>query len=331
MVVISDKNGKEIKYLDYKKTDFDLGDTKDFNIVISADNYDENIKYGNRVFMENTEYGGIIGGIETNTSENTITLSGYCFRGILGKQVIVPPKNQAYKKVSGELNTVIKNLINDMGISSLFNVSDIDTGISVTNFQFDRYCTLLDGLVKLLKSKNYKLQIKYIQGEKGTSGYVELSAVPVMDYSDSIEFSQDSNVNFSFKEIKNGVNHLICLGKGELIDRIVIDLYVDKNGNIGTTKYFKGLDEITEVYEDTNSESSELKENGIEKLQEIMNMKIFKMDVSSLNIDIDIGDIVGGRDYITGNSLKSPIINKIYTDENGIESIEYKIEGDDVK
>ena len=40
-----------------------------------------------------------------------------------------------------------------------FQVSNVDTGVSVTNFQFDRYCTLLDGLVKLLKSKNYKLQI----------------------------------------------------------------------------------------------------------------------------------------------------------------------------
>ena len=136
-------------------------------------------------------------------------------------------------------------------------------------------------------------------------------------------------LDFIFKESNNGVNHLVCLGKGELTDRVVIDLYVGKNGEITENKYYKGLEEIAQVYEDTNSESDELRERGIEKLNELKNTKTFSMDINSLNIDIEIGDIIGGRDYITGNSLKSPVVNKIYTVDNGQESKEYKIEGDD--
>lgn len=329
MVIIADSNGKEIKYLKYSKFDFDLGDTMDFTITISPIDYDESIKYGNIIFIPNSEYAGIIGGIETNTSENTVKITGYCLRGILNKRIIVPPKNQAYKQVSGEINTIIKSLIDEEGIGSFFSVSGIDTGINISNFNFDRYCTLLNGIEKMLKSVNYKLSIKYVQGQKGEKGYALLSSTPIIDYSDTLELSQDNLLDFIFKENNNGVNHLVCLGKGELTDRVVIDLYVGKNGEITENKYYKGLEEIAQVYEDTNSESDELRERGIEKLNELKNTKTFSMDINSLNIDIEIGDIIGGRDYITGNSLKSPVVNKIYTVDNGKESIEYKIEGDD--
>lgn len=327
MVILTNNNGNEIKMLNPQSIDFDLNETRDFEMVLNANEWDSNFNYGNRIFIPNSEYGGLIGEVETNTADNTVKIKGFCFRGILSKHIIEPPAGFDYKTISGELNSIIGTLTS--GLNPLFQVSTIDTGISVTNFQFDRYCTLLDGLNKLLKSKNYKLQIRYIQQEQGLPGYVELSAVPINDYSNDIQLSQDNKVNFMFNNKQNGVNHLICLGSGELKNRTIVDLYVQQNGNIGTTQYFQGLDEISETYENTSASASELKESGTEKLQELMNAKTFKMDVSSLDIDIEIGDIVGGRDYITGFSMSTPITNKIYTLKNGEISIEYKIEGDD--
>lgn len=64
MVIIADSNGREIKYLKYSKFDFDLGDTMDFSITISPIDYDESIKYGNIIFIPNSEYAGIIGGLK---------------------------------------------------------------------------------------------------------------------------------------------------------------------------------------------------------------------------------------------------------------------------
>lgn len=328
MVILTNENGNEVRMLNPQSIDFDLNETRDFEMVLNVNEWSSEFDYGNRIFIPNSEYGGLIGEVETNTADNTVKVRGYCFRGILSKHIIEPPANSDYRTVSGELNSVISTLTADL--SPLFKTSSEDTEISVTNFQFDRYCTLLDGLVKLLKSKNYKLQIKYVQQEQGLSGYVELSAVPITDYSNDIQFSQDNRINFTFNNKKNGVNHLICLGSGELKDRNVVNLYVNQNGNIGTTQYFKGLDEISETYENTSASTAELKESGTEKLQELMNSKTFKMDVSSLDIDIEIGDIVGGRDYITGFSMSTPITNKIYTLKDGNISIEYKIEGDDV-
>lgn len=121
----------------------------------------------------------------------------------------------------------------------------------------------------------------------------------------------------------------ICLGKGELQDRQVVDLYVDQNGNIGKTQYYTGIQEVTEIYENTSSESDELEEKGREKLQELMNFTSFSMDVEALKLEIEIGDIIGGRDYVTGMYAAKPIAKKIYKMSGGTASLEYEIEGDE--
>lgn len=326
-VILADNDGKEIRYINPISVDIDLSDTKDFEITINANEYDSSFAFGNRIFIPSTEYGGVIGAIETNTLENKIILKGYCWRGMLSKHIITPPSGQDYYTVSGELNSIIKNLTSDL--TSVFITSSENTMTTVSDFQFDRYCTLLEGLEKLLKSRNYRLDIKYVQGVEGVGGYVLLSAVPIADYSKDIQFSQDNNINFIFENVQNGVNHLICLGSGELKDRAVIDLYVNNKNKIVTTQYYIGNKEVTEVYDDNNSSGAELKENGTEKLKELMNTKSFNMDLSTLNVELSIGDVVGGRDYVTGFSLSTPDTNKIYKMENGKVSIDYEIKGEE--
>ena len=330
MVILTDEKGNEVRALKFTKIDVDLNETRDFELVIPASEWAQDLAYGCRVFIPDTEYGGVIGGRKTSTAENTVTLTGYCWRGFLYRKIIEPPTGQAYKTMSGELNSIIADLITEAGISSLFSVSTVNTGISVTNYQFDRYITLLDGIYKMLKTKGYRLGVEYIQQEQGSPGYVQLSAVPVEDYSQSLELSQDQRLNFTFSETKNGVNHLICLGKGEGTDRVVVDLFIQQDGSIGSTQYYKGMDEIAEVYDNTSAEDeAALTERGTERLQEVTSMQTFTMDVESLNIDVDIGDIIGGRDYITGMSMAKPIVNKIYTEENGKIIKEYRLEGDE--
>ena len=266
--------------------------------------------------------------MDTSTAEDTISLLGRTWRGMLDKKIIRPPDGQDYRKVSGELNAVLNDLITEQ-FDDYFVVSQDDTGVSLANYQFDRYCTLLSGITKMLQSVEYRLRIAYRQQERGQPGYVELSAVPVVDYSEQIELSQDSQLNFTFNNCRNGVNHLICLGKGELQERQVIDLYVQKDGSIGSEPYYTGVQEIAATYEDTSSETDELEEKGREKLLELMNSTSFAMDVESLDMDVEVGDIIGGRDYLTGMYAKKPIVKKIYRVEDGKTSLEYGIEGDD--
>ena len=44
--------------------------------------------------------------------------------------------------------------------------------------------------------------------------------------------------------------------------------------------------------------------------------------------DLAIGDIVSARDRDTGVSLSRPVVNKIYTYQNGIETLECKLKGE---
>ena len=328
-LILADQNLRDIKPVMDADVDFAVGsDENDYEIKIRHDRWDERYAYGNVFYIKNTEFGGIIGRKKVNTEQDTISLYGRTWRGKLDKKVIRPPAGQDYRKVSGELNSVLNTLVTEQ-FNDYFVVSQADTGVTVTNYQFDRYCTLLAGITKMLKSVGHKLHIEYIQQERGQPGYVELSAVPIVDYSEQIELSQDSRLNFVFDETKNGVNHLICLGKGELQDRQVIDLYVGQNGSIGTTQYYTGIQEVAEVYENTSTETEELEEKGREKLQELMNSTSFSMDVEALDMEVEIGDIIGGRDYTTGMYAAKPIAKKIYKVEGGKTSLEYEIEGDD--
>lgn len=328
-LILADQNLRDIKPVMDADIDIAVGtDENDYEIKIRRDRWDECYAYGNIFYIKNTEFGGIIGRKKANTAEDTISLYGRTWRGMLDKKIIRPPSGQDYRKVSGELNMMLNTIVTEQ-FGDYFVVSQNDTGVSVTNYQFDRYCTLSAGIVKMLKSVGYKLHIEYIQQERGQPGYVELSAVPIVDYSEQIELSQDSRLNFVFDETKNGVNHLICLGKGELQERQVVDLYVGQNGSIGTTRYYTGIQEVAETYEDTSSESDELEEKGREKLQELMNSTSFSMDVEALDMEVEIGDIIGGRDYVTGMYAAKPIAKKIYKVSGGTTSLEYEIEGDD--
>lgn len=330
MVIITDSFGNELGPVrKLKKLDVDLNETRDFELRIPAGAWDPQLFADeNRIFVTGEEFGGIIGGKKTDTSDGMIILKGRSWRGILSKKIIEPPAGEDYKIVSGELNYILRTLITAAGLGKLITVPEESTGVTVTSFQFDRYITLLEGIDKLLASKNYRLQIDYIRQELAL-GYVQMQAVPVTDYSDQVELSQNNRLQFTFEETKNGVNHLICLGKGELKDRVVLHLYIQKNGTVGTTKYYTGLQEVIDVYDFSSAESEELTEKGTEKLLELANQKQFAMDITKTDINMQIGDIIGGRDYITGMSIKKPIINKIYTLQNGRAGIEYRLKGDD--
>lgn len=327
MVILTNEGGNELRVLRFNKFDCDLNSSKDFEIRIPTGVF-KGINDNGRVFVPGTEYGGIIGGIKTETATDEVILTGRSWRGILSKKIIRPPSGQDYKIVSGDINTIIAGLFEEQEIGNLFVVSG-DTEINITNYQFERYIDLLSGITKMLKSVSYKLNLTYKQREQGLPGYVEVTTSPIVDLSNETELSQDMRLNFTFNDVKNGVNHLICLGQGELQERIVVDLYIQEDGTVGTTKVYTGLNEVSEVYEDTSAENEQaLTERGTERLLELASYQSFNMNIEALSLNVNIGDIIGGRDYITGLSMSKPVINKIYVEENGVSKVEYAIEGE---
>ena len=327
MVILANSDRKELGSILDSNITVDVNGEYEFSVQIARSNWYDDLTFSSYVYIPDTEYGGIIGEALTDTTLDYVEMKGLTWRGRMQYKVIEPPAGSSYRTVSGELHQVMKSLI-EPEFDGLYEVSSADTGVTVNNFQFDRYCTLLEGIMTMLKSVGYRLQIRLIEMQNDPS-YILVEAVPIVDYSAQIELSQDSRLNFTMDDKQNGVNHLVVTGKGELQERNVFHLYVQKDGSIGKTQYYKGLDEISAVYENTSTETAELEKTSIEQLQKLMNKKTFQMDVAKLGIDVGIGDIVGGRDYLTGMYMAKPIENIIYEITNDTESITYKLEGED--
>ena len=327
MVILANENLRELGAIKDANITVDLNGDRTFSVQIARSNWRPEQTFSSLIYIMGTEYGGIIGEVLTDTTLDYVELKGLSWRGRLAKKIIQPPTGSDYKVVSGELHTVMKSLI-EPEFDGLIVVSQEDTGVNVSNYQFDRYCTLYDGLVKMLKSKWYRLQLSF-RREQGEPGYLFVEAVPIVDYSNRIELSRDCQLNYTMDDKRDGVNHLIVAGKGELQDRNVLHLYVQEDGSIGTQQYYTGLREVAEVYENTSTETDELWSKSEERLQELMNKKTFRMDVAKLGLDIGIGDIVGGRDYLTGLYMAKPVENIVYELTNDVESRTYKLEGED--
>ena len=301
-------------------------DKKEFSVQIARCNWKKDMTYGRYVYVPDTEFGGEIGEILTDTTLDYVEMKGLTWRGMLYYKVVEPPSGSDYKKVSGELHAILKYLI-EPEFDGLFVVSSVDTGVSISNYRFDRYCTLLDGISKMLKSVGYRLKISH-KRVKGEPNYVLVEAVQIVDYSSEIELSKDCRLNYTMNDKRNGVNHLIVVGKGELQDRNVFHLYAWPDGSIKTTKYYSGKHEIVHVYENTSTETNDLHSKSEEKLRELMNKTTFGMDVEKLSLNVEIGDIVGGRDYLTGLYAAKPIDNITYSVTNGVIEKNYKLEGE---
>ena len=315
------------KLSDSADVDLDTGDSNDFEVTVAASEWNpETLGYGCRLYIPNTEYGGIIQDIESVTATGNVILRGDTWRGMLAYRIIEPPTGQNHLALSGELNDVIRELIGDR-FGGLFYVPEIDTGITVSNWQVDRYVTLYAALMKLVDAFGYRLNISYIQPEGLEYGYVSIQAVPIIDYSDQQEYSMEGNIHVDIRDCRNGVNHLVCAGEGENQQRAVIHLYVQQDGSIGETQYYFGQDEKAQVYIYTSADVTQLKEDGTKRLKDLMNYKKCEMTVE--DIDLELGDIVSGYDEITDTQVRKPVVRKILKVQDGNTTIDYKVEGED--
>lgn len=318
-VTYTDVNKIEQGVLQNFEIDFDTTSMKDFQITTGINN---NVLQGSAYwYIEGTEYGGKVDKTKILTETREIQYTGRNARGLLASKYVKPPSGKNYLILSGTMQEVVTQLIRSADYSDLFVMDKSD--IKVTNYKFDRYIKLYDAIVKLFATyhKIPKFTFK--------CGKIHISTYEAVDYSDSNEYTQD-DLRFTITKSFSDVNHLICLGKGELKERMVIHLYADKDGNVSTTQTIFGEDEVEEVYENTNAESyDELLKEGTDKLKELKNKDAFEVTVP--NTELRIGDIIGGIETITGTYVAREIVNTIVKiNDNRIE-VEYKVGEDDTK
>lgn len=287
---------------------------------------------GSYLYMEGTEYGGIVDSIQSRSADKEVVYSGRTWHGILSSKVILPlqagetaPSGVTIKTtdsagnsivgryliISGDAHDCLRFIISRIGLSDLFTAPTVSSGIHIDQYQFNRYTDAYTGIVRMLASAGQKLKVTY------TGGMVVLSAEEKRDYSQDEEFDSDM-VEYDVKKSYNTVNHLICLGTGELENRMVVHLYADESGNISRTQTQFGMDEYSKTYEYPNVESEEeLIKNGTEELQYLWEPDKLSVDLDERMDDYDVGDTVGTMDVITGMRISATITKKIITIKNG--------------
>lgn len=321
-IIVAAPNGAEIRSMLYTQYDFQTGDDKNSSFLVTClkDEW-QDIPDGARIFIPQTEYGGLYHKTDIVSKYGTAAAGGLTWRGHMYHKVIEPPSGEDYAIDEGELNAIIGSRVSAK-FPHLMTGSSESTGVTVT-YQYNRYTTLYEGIKAMLASVGYRMRLAYDQEQ----AKVVVDAVPIVDYSNEIEYSSDMNANYRMTVDYTGVNHLICLGQGELSERIVIHLYVDRNGVISTTQTQFDEDEICAVYNYTGADREQLMEGGIEQLQREINRNKFSIDLES-DKEVAIGDVVGSRDYTTGYTVKAPITMKVAKYREGKETVEYKLSED---
>lgn len=265
-LIYTDKNRKDIDVLSDYELDEAFGKNENnFSLKISLSEHC--MEPGCVIYAENTEYGGIIDTLNPNTKDSTLTYKGRTWHGILNSKVLEPDAGEDYLILSGEANSVLKEIITRLKLNDVFSVSEEDSGIEIIHYQCSRYPCAYDEIRKMLYEFMGKLTINCQMKT------VLLSVSPLYDYSADEEWDA-SQLDFAIEKNYHPVNHLICLGSGDLKDRHVIHLFTDENGGIQPYSFYdnpyqdadyildkrnqilKEQEEVVEVYDYGNAQDT---------------------------------------------------------------------------
>lgn len=302
----------------------DLGAVSDFELDLAFGedeqdfeaSFDEPVLSGGElVYLDGTEYGGIVDEVCGDTASTTTTYRGRTWHGILEGKVIRPDAGQDYLTLTGDLNRCIAALVSRMGLSGLFSARASACGISASGYRPERYCQGYTGLRRLCRDHGAKLMMSRHDGS------IEIWAERAETHSDELD---SDLMDFGTTAMARCVNHLVCLGQGELRNRVVVDLYADSRGRISQTQTLEGADERAEVYDYTSADRATLVEEGTKRLRELQTGGSVTVEVDSSH-DWHVGDWVEGRDNRLGTVVTAEIAKKVVKVSSGVLTASYEV------
>ena len=265
-LIYTDAVGQDIGVISNYILDLAYGsDENDFELTIPEGG--PMMTADGRIYIIGTEYGGIVDGIGRDSEEGQTVYTGRTFHGVLENKVLCPDGD--YLILSGDANTVIARVIALLDVTDIFEAETQACGIVIQNYRVPRYVKGYTALKNMLESYGAKLLFEVTE-----NGKVKLSATYYCNYYASGEM-EDSEMKYSITKNYNKVNHLICLGQGELSKRNVIHLFLDGNGTVQPYaktddplqdgdyildlrhQVLRGAKEIVEVYDYSSAETVE--------------------------------------------------------------------------
>ena len=281
----------------------------DFEIILSLDKWNPSMNQGSFVLSE--LFCGVIDGLQVNTAEQTITLHGNTIQKLLDDKVIIPPTGLNYYEIEDDAHIVMQQLI-DPRFNGFIVASNVSSGFQIQLKA--RYDTVFEALEKSLSDVGARLHFKY------NGSQIVVSAVSSSLY-DYVEVTSDSGINI-VSNVQNGYNHIVALGRGEMQERKVIELFYE-NGVISDTPIAEGLHLRSFVYDYSSVESEEqLRSEAEKKLLSMCGERSIEVEIDG---DYEIGDCLHVRERISGLQTKAYVQKKIIKGTSDELKIEYKV------
>ena len=324
-------------FLRHYEADFDIttevdSPTNDFVITMALpDEADELLYLENEistfVYVDGTEFGGIISGYDIDIASNTITYTGRTWRGLLSLYIIEPPSGQNYRIVTTGTN--LATALRALPMHPMISVQDTSYTAG-RQYQYNRYIPVHEGATNLVKDYDTSLRMKFAFDEATLKA--KLSIAPTTDRTNLIEISQDydDKVRLSITRDGSTPKHVICMGQGELAQREIVHLYADDNWNVSTTA-ISGAYPV-DTYDYSGSET--LQTDGIKHFRELI-ANHEQIEVKIDGLDVGLSDIIAAREIVTGEYVTAEITKIVWKCvDNGhyqTESYEYQTKARSIK
>lgn len=252
-IIYTDEDGNDIGTIESSEGDFSVGRENSWKLSV-PNRY--RIDQGCYVYIDGSEFGGVVDGIETSSASSSSSYSGRTWSGMLASLVVCPPDGEGHAVIGGDANECIADVLSlCAGGHEPFNAPANPSGIEVSPTVLPRYCNAYEGITSILSSAGAVLRVRFYRGSCALSAEAADRGAA---------YSEDSAVTM---RIERPVNHLVCLGSGQLAARQVVHLYADEQGRVSRKQSIFGAAHMSSVYELTNAESEgELVEQGTKEL-----------------------------------------------------------------
>lgn len=269
------------------------------------------LREGCLVYVDGTELCGVVDDYETVTGSTVATVSGRTAQGVLSTNITCPPPGSDRLAVSGDANECIAAVLANVGLGLPFQVAGKPSGVRVDH-ELDRFANAYEGITSMLAASGAKLSVE------ASGGRVTLGAEPMRN-----AIGYDGETSRVRVRRSRAVNHLVCLGSGELQDRAVVHLYADEQGRVGTTQRIFGLGHMAAVYDYNNADEQELRAEGEKKLAEMQSADAAQLE-DAIEGAWDIGDVVGVRFGDDGEVVSEVVSEKIARVAGRSIAVEYR-------
>ena len=217
-LIYTDENGVDVGVIAFYDFDLAFGrDENDFQLTLPL--VDHCCEIGNMIYIDDTEYGGIIDAIKVDIKNGSVIYSGRTWHGIINSKVV-----DYDLEINGNVSDAIKEIITKSDLSDLFHVNNSDA--TLFGFTALKYSNCYDVISSIMTESRSKLKIRY----NGRHNRVDLTVESRIDYVNDDYFDSDT-IEFTAQRSNDAINHVICILSNDTEEKR-IDVFSDENGTI---------------------------------------------------------------------------------------------------